>query len=155
VSTCKIKFSMAIRSDIDEAELQFAAQLGVPCVYTWVRPEQRSYETLARLRQRVEAAGLELYMTGNMEVGKSDKIHLALPGRDEAIAHFQDFVRNLGRAGIRHTTFTWEPDQVWSSAPATTRGGAVTRHVDLNELQQRPYTHDRAYRSEDIWDNFE
>jgi len=155
VTECKVKFSMAIRPDIDDEELQFAAQLGVPCVYTWVRREQRNYEALARLRERVEAAGLELYMAGSMEVGKSDKIHLALPGRDEAIAQFQAFVRALGRAGIRHTTFTWEPDQVWSSPPTTTRGGAVTRHVDLAELQQRPYTHDRDYSSEEIWANFE
>ncbi|MCU0522094.1 MAG: mannonate dehydratase [Anaerolineae bacterium] len=150
-----IKFSMAIRPEVDPEELRFAVQLGVPCVYVWVRPEQRSYAALARLRETVESYGLELYMAGAYDLGKSDKIHLALPGRDEDIAQLQDFVRALGRAGIRHTTFTWEPDQVWSSAPSTTRGGAATRHVDLDEMKQRPFTHDRAYTEEEMWANFE
>ena len=152
---CKVKLSMAIRPEADEEELKFAAQLGVPCVYAWVRPEQRSYEFLSRLREKVAGAGLELYMTGNMDVGKSDKIHLGLPGRDAVIVQFQDFVRNLGRAGIRYTTFTWEPDQVWSSRPRATRGGAQARYVDLAEMKQRALTHDRAYTKDEIWENFE
>ena len=155
MSKCGIKFSMSIRPEVDQEELQFAAQLGVPCVYTWVRPEQRTHDALARLRVTVEAHGLELYMAGAYDLGKSDKIHLALPGRDEDIAKLQDFIRALGKAGIRHTTFTWEPDQVWISAPSTTRGGAVTRHVDLEEMKGRPYTHGRAYSEDEIWANFE
>jgi mannonate dehydratase len=155
MGTCDIRFSMGVAPEDNDEELQFASQLGVPCVYTWVRPEQRTYEFLVRLRDKVEAAGLTLYMTGSMDVGKSDKIHLALPGRDEKIAQFQDFVRTLGRAGIRHTTFTWEPDQVWSSPPTSGRGGVVARHVDLAEMKRRPFTHDRAYTSDEIWENFE
>ncbi|MCJ7548728.1 MAG: mannonate dehydratase, partial [Anaerolineae bacterium] len=152
---CKVKFSMAIRPDAQDEELQFASQLGVPCVYTWVRPEERNHDDLARLREKVESYGLELYMTGSYDLGKSDKIHLALPGRDEDIAKLQDFVRNLGRAGIKHTTFTWEPDKVWSSPPTTTRGGAQARYVDLAEMKRRPHTHDRAYTEDEIWSNFE
>jgi mannonate dehydratase len=154
MTTCKVKFSMAIRPEDNEEQLIFAEQLGVQCVYTWVRPEQRTYDYLARLRERVEAHGLELYNVGNMDVGKSDKIHLALPGRDAVIAQFQDFVRALGRAGIHTTTFTWEPDRVWSSAPRAARGGARARAVDLAELQAQPFTHDRAYTDEEIWENY-
>ena len=155
MTTCKVKFSMAIRPDAQDEELQFASQLGVPCVYTWVRPEQRNYEDLARLREKVESYGLELYMTGSYDLGKSDRIHLALPGRDEDIAKLQEFVRSLGRVGIRHTTFTWEPDKVWSSPPTTTRGGARARYVDLAEMKRRPNTHDRTYTEDEIWSNFE
>jgi mannonate dehydratase len=155
MTECNIKFSMAIRPKADDEELQFAAQLGVPCIYTWVKPEQRTVAYLTQLRRKVESYGLELYMTGSYDLGKSDKIHLALPGRDDDIAQLQAFVRALGEAGIRTTTFTWEPDKVWSSAPTTTRGGAVTRHVDLHEMKQRPTTHDRAYTEEEIWANFE
>jgi len=154
MTKCGIRFSMAIGPDADPEELQFAAQLGVPCVYTWVRPEQRTVEHLVRLRAAVESFGLELTMAGSYDLGKSDRIHLALPGRDEDIAKLQAFVRALGLAGIRHTTFTWEPDQVWSSPPGVTRGGAVTRHVDLDEMRRRPNTHDRAYTEDEIWANF-
>ena len=145
--------SMFIDPEPSDDELLFARQLGVDCVYTWVRPEQRSYEYLARLRERVEAYGIRLYNVGNIAVAKNDKIHLALPGRDEAIADFQAFVHDLGRAGIGVTTFTWEPTQVWSSAPGETRG-AQARGVDLDEMLRRPYTHGRAYTSDEIWENY-
>ena len=92
--------SMFIEPDPSDDELLFARQLGVDCVYTWVKTQQRNYEYLARLRERVESYGLRLYNAGNIAVAKNDKIHLALPGRDQAIADFQTFVRDLGRAGI-------------------------------------------------------
>ena len=148
------KFSMSIRPDPDDAELLFAKQLGIPCAYTWVSPEQTGYEYLVRLRERVENAGLTLHNVGSMSVGKSDAIHLALPGRDEKIAEFQQFVRNLGRAGIGVTTFTWEPDAVWSSPERGETRGASARRVDLAEMVQRPPTHGRAYSREELWENF-
>lgn len=147
------KISLAISADAADEELTFAHQLGVDCVYIWVRPEQRDLASLISLRQRVEDYGLELYMVGNMNVGKSDKIHLALPGRDADIAAFQQFVENLGRADIHVTTFTWEPDQVWSSEPGEARG-ARARRVDLEDLKRRPFTHGRAYSEAELWDNF-
>jgi mannonate dehydratase len=148
-----IKLSMFVSADPTDDELLFARQLGMDCVYAWVRDYQRSADYLAGLRRRVESYGLTLWNVGSMSVGKNDKIHLALPGRDEAIAQFQDFVRNLGKAGIHTTTFTWEPDQVWSSPPGETRG-ATARHVDLAEMRQRAFTHGRAYTREELWDNF-
>jgi mannonate dehydratase len=145
--------SMFIEPDPSDDELLFARQLGVDCVYTWIKTQQCTYEYLARLRERVESHGLHLYNVGNMDVAKNDKIHLALPGRDRVIADFQAFVADLGRAGIGVTTFTWEPTQVWSSAPGETRG-AQARAVDLDEMLQRPYTHGRAYSEDEIWDNY-
>ena len=141
--------SMFIEPEPGDDELMFARQLGVDCVYTWVGAHQRSYDHLVALRRRVESFGLRLYNVGNMDVAKSDKIHLALPGRDEVIEQFKTFVRDLGRAGIGVTTFTWEPTRVWSSAPGETRG-APARRVDLDEMLQRPFTHGRAYTEDEL-----
>ncbi|MBN1642686.1 MAG: mannonate dehydratase [Anaerolineae bacterium] len=148
----KAKLSMHIAAEPSAEELLFARQLGVPCVYAWVGAEQRDRAFLEALRRKVEDAGLVLYNVGNMDVAKSDKIHLALPGRDEVIEEFQVFVRNLGEVGIHTTTFTWEPTRVWSSEPGETRG-ARARRVDLGEMRQRPYTHGRAYSEEELWEN--
>lgn len=149
----KPKISLNISSDATPDELLFAQQLGVDCVYTWVKPGQRSIAYLTDLRRRVEDAGLVLWNVGAYDIAKSDKIHLALPGRDDVIAQFQEFVHNLGEAGIKITTFTWEPTQVWSSEPGVIRG-AKTRRVDLDEMYKRPFTHGREYSEEEIWDNF-
>ena len=148
-----LRLSLGISADAQPDELAFARQLGVDCVYTWVHDDQRDAAHLTTLRHKVEDAGLTLHMVGSMSVGKSDKIHLNLPGRDETIADFSAFVEALGEAGIGVTTFTWEPTQVWSSEPGETRG-AVARRVDLNEMRQRPFTHGRAYTEKELWDNF-
>ena len=149
-----LKFSMFIRPDPNEDELLFARQLGMDCVYTWLEDHQRSVEYLTHLRQRVNDAGLELYNAGSMTVGKSDQIHLGLPGRNAKIEEFQSFIRSLGQAGIHTTTFTWEPDKVWSSEPGETRASPA-RRVDLAEMMHRPLTHDREFSREELWENFE
>ncbi len=153
-SRSPLKFSMFVRPDPSDDELLFARQLGVDCVYTWLEDHQRSVEYLTHFSRRAEDAGLELYNAGSMTVGKSDQIHLALPGRDEKIEEFKTFIRNLGQAGIHTTTFTWEPDRVWSSAPGETRA-TPARRVDLAEMVRRPLTHDREYTREELWENFE
>ncbi len=152
--TSKIKLSMIVDPQPDDDQLKFAKQLGLNHVYTWVDANQRDYNFLANLRQKTADAGLTLYNVGNFDVAKSDKIHLALPGRDEVIEQFQEFIRNLGRAGIHTTTFTWEPSRVWSSTPGESRG-AVARRVDIEEMKQRPLTHGREYTKDEIWENFE
>ena len=149
-----LKFSVSISPEATEEELLFARQLGMDCVYTWVREDRMSYEALAALKQKVDAAGLTLYNVGNMGVGKSDKIHLALPGRDERIGVFKEFLRNLGRAGIHVTTFTWEQAGVWSSRERGESRFAPARRVEMAELDQRPFTHGREYTEDEIWDNF-
>jgi len=63
---------LSISNDPTPDELLFARQLGVDCVYTWVKPEQRAYEYLTRLRERVEKYGLRLYNVGNIAVAKND-----------------------------------------------------------------------------------
>ena len=149
-----LKLAMHISPDANPDELLFARQLGVDCVYTWVGDGQRTAAYLTELRHKVEDAGLCLYNVGNMTVGKSDKVHLGLPGRDQVIADLAAFVQALGQAGIRVTTFTWEPTQVWSSEPGATRGNARARHVDLAEMARRPMTHGRPYSEEELWANF-
>lgn len=148
-----MKFSMNITPEPSQEQLLFAKQLGLNYVYTWVEDHQWDYDFLLALRQKVEQADLRLYNAGNFDLGKSDKIHLALPGREQKIEEMKTFIRDLGRAGIHTTTFTWEPSRVWSSSPGETRG-AVTRRVDLEEMQQRPFTHGREYTEEAIWENF-
>jgi mannonate dehydratase len=150
----KIKLSMAVSPEPSDEELLFARQLSLDCVYTWVRGEKHNSTYLTELRKRVENAGLILWNVGSGEVGKCDKIHLALPERDDKIEVFKTFVRDLGEAGIHTTTFTWEPSGVWSSESGEIRS-AQTRRVDIDEMRKRPLTHGREYTEEELWENFD
>ena len=108
-------------------ELAFAAQLGVECVFTRVEGQGHSAGALKALKSRVEDHGLTLYNVGSGEYGKNHQIHLALTERDQMIKRCQEFVGNLGQAGIGVTTFTWEPDKVWSTHRMGESRGAPAR----------------------------
>jgi mannonate dehydratase len=137
-----------------QSQLRFVAQLGVRCVYTWLEDDQLDAGSLRALKRTLEPFGLALYNAGSIRLGKSPSIHLGLPDRDRLIGEFAAFIRVLAAAGIRVTTFTWEPDQVWSTGRGATRGGSAARSVDAAALADLPPTHGRRYSEEELWENF-
>jgi len=145
--------SLFVAHDAPDGDLEFARQIGADRVYTWVPIDRIDRESIASIRARVEDHGLELYNVGCIALGKNHAIHLGLPEREEAVERFGEFVTNLGLERIGVTTFTWEPDQVWSSSPSASRG-ARSRSVQLSELTARQITHGRQYEREELWDNF-
>ncbi len=151
-----LHFSIYIRPEADRQELDFVRQLGVTHVYTWVGDDQICAPALRSLREQVEDAGLVLYNVGHFGIAKNDRIHLALPGREEAFDRFRLFIHALGEAGIHLTTFTWEPTRVWSTgvAPRDEARSATARHVDMDEVASRGFTHGRSFSREEIWDNY-
>ena len=149
-----IRLSMRIPPNPSGDDLAFVSQLGVDHVYTWLEDHQTSFDYLVELKSRLNDQGLTLFNAANLRLSKSDRIHLALPGRDEVIADFKIFIQNLSRAGIHTTTFTWEPGYVHSTANEPTRGGAISRAVDLEALKKQPPTHQGSYSHDEIWENY-
>jgi mannonate dehydratase len=150
-----IKICVMVSPDTRDEELIFAKQLGVTHVFTWVDTEGPSeYQSLFSIRKKIESFDLTLHNVGHNKLAKVDRIHLNLPGRDEAIERFKEFIRNLGKAGIHTTTFTWEQALARSTAPERVRGGALARAVDMEVLQKEPPSHEGKYTEKDIWDNF-
>ena len=144
---------MHIEPEAADTELAFASQLGVDCVFMTVAQQHSSVDELRSIKARVEDHGLALYNVGSHDYMKNHWIHLTLPERDQMIRRFQDFVLRLGQAGIGVTTFTWEPDKVWSTDEGGGHSrGAIARYVDLDELVSRLLTHDRVYSREELWD---
>eukprot|EP01047_Picozoa_sp_COSAG01_P095825 COSAG01_NODE_26451_length_713_cov_3.327362_1_plen_112_part_10 len=103
-------------------ELVHLAQMGVTHCYAWVDEEQCNAADLTKLRMRVAEHGLTLWNAGCMRWAKNRDIILGTPQRELAISGFQAMLRSLAAAGVTITTFTWEPDGVWSTQEATTRG---------------------------------
>lgn len=149
-----MKLSVYIPPRPTQSQLRFVAQLGVRYVYTWLGDDQLDAGSIRALERTLEPHGLTLYNAGCVRLGKSPAIHLGLDGRDRDIREFQAFIRALAACGVRVTTFTWEPDQVWSTGREATRGGALARAVDASLLADRPFTHGRRYTEAELWDNF-
>jgi mannonate dehydratase len=149
-----MKLSVYVPPRPSQSQLRFVAQLGVRHVYTWVGDDQLDAGSLRALVKSLEPWGLTLYNAGCIRLGKSPAIHLGLEGRDRVIEELSTFIRALAAAGIRVTTFTWEPDQVWSTGSSATRGGAMARAVDAAALRDLPLTRGRRYTESELWDNF-
>ncbi len=150
-----VRLSNIIDPFAEEDEIVFLEQLGIHYAYTWCPDLADHYDDMARLRDRLAGHGITLNNIGDYKVCKSANIHLGTVDRDRDIERFIRMMEVIRRLGIHVTTFTWEPDQVWSSDGAhPTRGGARTRYVDVNELRKAPLTHGRVYEKDELWDNF-
>ena len=50
------------------------------------------------------------------------EVTLNLPGRDQKIEEYKQYLRNLGKAGIHYTTYAHMGNGIWNSGRATIRG---------------------------------
>src|SRR5437763_12011605 len=124
-----IKISLQIPGDFTAEDLVFAKQLGVE--YVNIPTRGGTFETFARYKQRVEAAGLKVANIGNANVHNMPEVTLNLPGRDQKIEEYKQYLRALARVGIFYTTYAHMGNGIWSSEQETTRGTAPARAFNL------------------------
>src|SRR5262245_2852290 len=127
-----IKISVQMPSDPSDDDLQFVNQLGCRYVNIPTSGDRATYENFVRLKNKVESAGLKVWNIGNSDVHNMQEVTLNLPGRDQKIEDYKNFLRNLGRAGLRYTTYAHMGNGIWSSPGRDfARGGAPARLFDL------------------------
>ncbi len=158
-----IKLSVQAGSDPTAEDLQFVKQLGVDYVNLGTSGPAATYETFARLKGKVEAAGLKVWNIGNTNVHNMPEVTLNLPGRDAKIEEYKQYLRNLAKAGIFYTTYAHMGNGIWSTEQETTRGGAPARAFDqakggkgwwVGQEFKLPLTHGREFSREEIWENY-
>lgn len=155
-----IKISLQIPTDFTAEDLAFARQLGVE--YVSIPTRGGTHETFARHKQRVEAAGLKVANIGNSNVHNMPEVTLNLPGRDQKIEEYKQYLRDLASAGIFYTTYAHMGNGIWSSQRETTRGGAAARAFHQETAKgswngktfESPLTHGRKFTKEELWDNY-
>lgn len=156
----KMRIGLGQFNELTDEKLAFIAQMGardflmntprLPGDAEW------AYEDLREIKQRADAAGLRLMCLENVPVSFYDKAMLGLPGRDEQIAHMQNTIRNMGRAGIPILGYHWMPSGVWRTLdPAELRGGARGTRFNLAEHDPDQLTHERVYTADEMWANYE
>lgn len=158
-----IKVSLQISGEATDEDLQFAQQLGVQYVNIPSGGNKATLENFIRLKQRVDAAGLKIWNIGNSNVHNMPEVTLNLPGRDEKIEEYKNFLRNLAKAGIFYTTYAHMGNGIWSSERENTRGGAPARAFNMeknpkgywaNKVFEGPLTHGRKYTPDELWENY-
>src|ERR1039458_419591 len=66
-------------------------------------------------------AGITVWNIGNTSVHNMPEVTLNLPGRDQKVEEYKQYIRNLGKAGIYYTTYAHMGNGIWSSGRATIR----------------------------------
>jgi mannonate dehydratase len=158
-----IKITAQMSPEPREQDLQFVRQMGVEHVVLWTDASKSSPDYYASRKALFAEHGLNVFGFGNRDVHNQDAIVLGLPNRDAKVEEYIRHLRALGAAGIPYTTYAHMPNGIWSTAPETTRGGAVARGFDLDKAQSGrwhdttyslPLTNEREYSDEEVWDHF-
>jgi mannonate dehydratase len=86
-----------------------------------------------------------------------EKTKLGLEGRDEEIANFISFMKNLSRAGIEVICYNWMPVIGWyrTDKARPGRGGALVTAFDNDALKGEPITKYGEVSKEKLWSNLE
>jgi mannonate dehydratase len=149
--------------------MRYLKQLGVEWVSLGATPETATAEGFIKMRQEWEAGGLKVYNIGS-GVGPSGSLHnmpevtLNLPGRDQKIEEYLNYIRYLGKAGIPYSTYAHMGNGIWSSGRITTPRSYDARDGDAKSPDWRgtwagktytePLSHGRKFSKEEIWDNY-
>jgi mannonate dehydratase len=146
----------------------FLKQIGVEYVSLGATPETATAEGFKKIKSDWEGAGFKVYNIGS-GMGPSGSLHnmpevtLNLPGRDQKIAEYKNYLRYLGEAGIHYTAYAHMGNGIWSSGRGVIRGNDG-RELDLSspnrqgvwagKTYKEPLSHGRVYTEKEIWDNF-
>ena len=139
---------------LTDDHLNYLKQMGVEYLEVSVVAAQSGYDNLVAIKRKVESAGLKL---NNIIVDtyNSPEFTLGLPGRDKEIAFFQNFLKDLGKAGVDTTTYAWDMLGPGGSTGRTTTRGCDTRLFEYGQVSQKPGEGERAHTEEEMWANYE
>jgi mannonate dehydratase len=144
-------------------ELLFLKQIGAGYVSVAAPEGMRTANAFVEIKKRYADAGVTVWNIGNTSVHNMPEVTLNLPGRDAKIAEYKQYLRNLGAAGIRYTTYAHMGDGIWSSGRSLVRG-ASAREFDEASPDARgtwagvtfagPLSHGREFTKDEIWNNY-
>src|SRR5689334_19308449 len=103
-------------------DLLFLREIGAQYVSVGSTPDLRTAEGFLEIKKRYADAGITVWNIGNTSVHNMPEVTLNLPGRDDKIAEYKQYLRNLGKAGITYTTYAHMGNGIWTSGRPPVRG---------------------------------
>jgi mannonate dehydratase len=147
----------------------YLKQLGVTWLSLAPNPQNATAEAFIQMREQWEAGGFKVYNIGS-GAGPSGSLHnmpevtLNLPGRDQKIEEYLNYIRYLGKAGIPYSTYAHMGNGIWRSGREVTPRGYSASALDLSSPNARgnwagktyaePLSHGRVFSKEEIWENY-
>lgn len=159
-----IKLCVQSSATPSDDQLLFLKQLGASYVSVGSPPELRTADGFLQIKKRYADAGITVWNIGNTSVHNMPEVTLNLPGRDQKIEEYKQYLRNLGKAGIRYTTYAHMGNGIWTSSREKLVRGAKAREFDQNSPNARgywagkeftgPLSHGREFTKDEIWENY-
>src|SRR3989454_5129760 len=158
-----IKLCVQSPANPSDDQLLFLKQLGAEYVSVGSPPELRTADGFLQIKKRYADAGITVWNIGNTSVNSMPEVTLTLPGRDQKIEEYKQYLRNLGKAGIGYTTYAHMGNGIWTGGRTPVRG-ASAREFDQNSAEARgnwdgkvftgPLSHGREFTKDEIWENY-
>ena len=154
-----------------EENMLYLRQLGVKWISSSdITPETATAEGFARMREQWEAGGFHVFNETARIAPNGDPIMndpivvLNLPGRDERIEEYIDYLRALSKAGLHYMTYGFMGNGIWRSGTATSPRGYTASDCNASSpdyhgfwngaIYKGPLSNGRVYSSEEVWENF-
>jgi mannonate dehydratase len=137
--------------NLADDDLLFLQQIGLK----WLRVEFGEGETtpamLQAAKERCARFGMRIY-SGVHYSYRSSRVQLGLPGRDEDIATYCRFLRDLGRLGIPVSSYDFHPANTYTTRMVQRRG-YTAREFDVTDFRTKveKQAFAREYSADDIW----
>jgi mannonate dehydratase len=154
-----MKFGLAM--SVDSPRVPFARQIDVLHAVSGVKrdPNLKPWdpEAIKATKAAWEKEGIKwTVVEGPPSLGEQTK--LALSGRDEEIANFITFMRNLKQyGGVDVICYNWMPVISWARTTMDRpgRGGALVTSFDYEDIRNKPLTQYGEVSKAAMWKNLE
>ena len=149
----KLEVKIDLKSATDD-ELLFLKQMGLHWVHL-AFGEDAPYDLMRSTQERLARYGLKIH-SALLDTYRSLRIQLGQPGRDEDIAKFQTFLRDLGRAGVYSAGIDFHPANTYTTQMIESPRGYRVREFSVDDFRQRVEKprFEREYSADEIWANY-
>ena len=153
-ATSKIKIAERMSPRPSSEQLVCFREMHIDAASIWTTIEDANYDYMVETRHLLEQHGMLLWNIGILDLHCDPTMVLGLPGFDEKIAQYKDYLRDLGRAGIGYTTYAHMANikllPYYQTAVGQTRG-IPTREFDIELAKDLPLSNDRFYDEDEVW----
>src|SRR6185437_2939453 len=157
-----MKMCLAYFAGPDPQRIAFAKEMGVQGAVAGVSPDMVKmkdangweYNVIKAVKEAWDKLGLTLTVIEGPP-SLNTKTKLGLAGRDEEIANFITFMKNISRVGIDTVCYNWMPLIGWARTNKAfpVRGGALDMSFDIKDAKKDPITQYGKITHEDMWKN--
>ena len=152
-----MKLGLAYFGGYDQAKVDLQKQMGLREVISGAGKPLRdfpthSFRSLMTIKKSFEDAGLQLSIIEGPTA--LDNVKLGLPGADEQMDNFKEFLINCGKLGIDTVCYNWMPVLNWfrTSMALPSRGGATVTGFNAEDVKDAPDTWAGKILQERLWD---